>query len=111
VGIGNARRILTSEAAIEGEEALRIGLIDELVPDAEVMDAAVRKASELARLPQDAFSRMKQRLNSVSGSLAEELAREESDQTVCLLSDDFEEGYAAFREKRKPDFVRGGGGL
>jgi 2-(1,2-epoxy-1,2-dihydrophenyl)acetyl-CoA isomerase len=111
VGIGNARRILTSGAAIEGEEALRIGLIDELVPDAEVMDAAVRKASELARLPQDAFSRMKQRLNSVSGSLAEELAREESDQTVCLLSDDFEEGSAAFREKRKPDFVRAGGGL
>jgi enoyl-CoA hydratase/carnithine racemase len=111
VGIGNARRILTSEAGIEGEEALRIGLIDELVPDAEVMDAAVHKASELARLPQDAFSRMKQRLNSVSGSLAEEFAREESDQTVCLLSDDFEEGYAAFREKRKPDFVRGGGGL
>lgn len=111
VGIGNARRILTSGEAVEGEEALRIGLLDELVPDAMVMDAAVRKASELACLPQDAFSRMKQRLNNVSGSLAEELVREESDQTVCLLSDDFEEGYAAFREKRKPDFVRAGGGL
>lgn len=109
VGIANARRILTSAEAVQGEEALRIGLIDELVPDAEVMDAAIRKASELARLPQDAFSRMKQRLNSVSISLAEELSREESDQTVCLLSDDFEEGYAAFREKRKPDFVRAQG--
>lgn len=111
VGIAHARRILTSGQTVQGEEALRIGLIDELVPDAQVMDAAIRKASELAHLPQDAFSRMKQRLNHVSGSLAEELAREESDQTVCLLSDDFEEGYAAFREKRKPDFVRAGGSL
>lgn len=80
-----------------------------LVPDEHVMDTAVLKASELARLPQEAYSRMKLRLNEVSGSLAEELAREESDQAVCLLGGEFEEGYAAFSEKRSPDFVGQGG--
>ncbi len=109
VGIGAARRILTSGRTVEGEEAHRLGLLDLLVPDEEVMEAAVRQASDLARLPQEAFSRMKQRLNGVSGSLDEELAREETDQAVCLLGDDFEEGYAAFSEKRAPDFIGEGG--
>jgi 2-(1,2-epoxy-1,2-dihydrophenyl)acetyl-CoA isomerase len=109
VGIGPARRILTSGKTVDGEEAQRLGLLDVLVPDDQVMDTAVLKASELARLPQEAFSRMKLRLNKVSGSLAEELAREESDQAVCLLGNEFEEGHAAFSEKRSPDFVGQGG--
>jgi enoyl-CoA hydratase/carnithine racemase len=110
VGIGHARRILTSGETLGGDEAFRIGLLDELVPDDQVMDAAVRKASALASLPQEAYSRMKQRLNHASGSLAEELAREESDQAICLLGEDFQEGFAAFSEKRPPDFLRRGGG-
>lgn len=105
VGIGQARRILTSGETLGGEEALRIGLLDALVPDDQVMDVAVRKASELARLPQQAFSRMKRRLSDVSPSLEEELAREENDQAVCLLGEEFEEGFAAFAGKRAPDFL------
>jgi len=104
VGIGAARRMLSSGLPVGGEEAQRLGLLDALVPDDQVMAAAVRQASALADLPQEAFSRMKQRLNAVSGSLAEELAREESDQVVCLLGDEFQEGYAAFAQKRPPNF-------
>jgi 2-(1,2-epoxy-1,2-dihydrophenyl)acetyl-CoA isomerase len=106
IGVAQTRRILTSGQTVGGEEAYRIGLVDTMVPDDQVMDAALRKATELALLPQEAFARMKRRLHDVSGSLAEELAREESDQVVCLLSDEFEEGYAAFVEKRAPDFLR-----
>jgi 2-(1,2-epoxy-1,2-dihydrophenyl)acetyl-CoA isomerase len=105
VGIGHARRILASGDPVPGEEAKHIGLVDHLVADAEVMDTAVRRASELAALPSDAFARMKLRLNHISGSLAEELAREETDQVVCLTSDAFQEGFDAFRNKRSPDFI------
>jgi 2-(1,2-epoxy-1,2-dihydrophenyl)acetyl-CoA isomerase len=105
VGIGHARRILTGGNPVLGEEALRIGLVDSLVADDAVMDAAVRRAGELAALPVEAFARMKARLNAVSGSLDEELAREETDQAVCLRGDDFVEGYAAFRDKRAADFI------
>ncbi|HVZ44202.1 MAG TPA: enoyl-CoA hydratase/isomerase family protein [Ramlibacter sp.] len=105
VGIGNARRILASGEALGGEEACRIGLADQLVPDADVMRAAVDKAAELAALPLEAFARMKHRLNDVSASLAEELAREETDQAACLIGEEFAEGFAAFGAKRKPDFV------
>jgi 2-(1,2-epoxy-1,2-dihydrophenyl)acetyl-CoA isomerase len=106
VGIGPARRILCSGQAVGGEEAMRIGLADTLVPDAEVMDTAVAHAAALARLPSEAFARMKQRLSAPSATLAEELEREEADQAVCLLGADFQEGYAAFTGKREPDFTR-----
>ena len=48
---------------------------------------------------------MKQRLNHPSATLDDELAREETDQAVCLLGDDFREGYDAFRAKRAADFI------
>ena len=41
-------------------------------------------------------------------ALEEELEREENDQSELLLGEDFREGYAAFVDKRMPDFVRGG---
>lgn len=109
VGIGQARRILTRGEALGGEEAHRIGLIDTLVPDAQVMDEALRLASDMARLPQEAYARMRLRLNQPSATLAEELQREEADQAVCLLGDEFREGYAAYTGKREPDFIRPGG--
>lgn len=105
IGLVATRRVLTAGVAVTGPEALRIGLADTLVADAEVMAAAVKRASELALLPLDALARMKDRLNRVSGSLAEELSREENDQVVCLLSDDFREGYDAFMNKRTADFI------
>ena len=105
VGLAEARRVLTAGAAVTGSEALRIGLADALFADTDVMDAAVKKAAELAQLPMGAFARMKDRLNNVSGSLLEELAREEADQAVCLLGDEFVEGFDAYRTKRSADFV------
>ncbi|WP_048440318.1 enoyl-CoA hydratase/isomerase family protein [Caenimonas sp. SL110] len=105
VGIGVARRILTSGETVTGEEALRIGLADTLVADAQVMEEALVKAAALALLPGDAFARMKQRLNEPSASLAAELKREQDDQAVLLTGPDFREGFDAFTHKRVADFV------
>lgn len=106
VGIANARRLACSTEAVTGIEALRIGLVDELTPDADVMSAAISRAIKLASLPQAAYARMKERLNQPSVTLAEEMQREETDQTKLLCSEDFREGYAAFMEKRSPNFTR-----
>lgn len=105
VGLPVARRILTEGVPVSGNEAHRIGLADTLVADAQVMATAVAQAAELALLPREAFARMKARLNHPSTSLAEELAREENDQAVCLLGDDFVEGHDAYANKRVADFV------
>lgn len=105
VGLPAARRILCDGAPVNGTEAHRIGLADTLVPDARVMATAVAQAGELALLPREAFARMKARLNHPSASLDEELVREEGDQVVCLLGDDFVEGHDAYVNKRVADFV------
>ena len=105
VGLSAARRILTAGAPLGGAQALACGLADELAPGNGAMAAAIATAGEWAKLPSQAFARMKARLNHPSASLDAELAREETDQAVCLLSDEFAEGYAAFKEKRAADFI------
>ena len=106
VGLGVARRIFTAGVPVLGPEALRIGMADEMAHDATAMDAAIRKASELAALPADVFARTKLRLNEPSATLADELTRELNDQVICLQSAEFAEGFGAFRTKRAPDFTR-----
>ncbi|NWD66919.1 enoyl-CoA hydratase/isomerase family protein [Pseudomonas gingeri] len=106
VGLRVARQILSRGETISGTEAVRIGLADELSEHDDVMATAVACAQQMARLPQDAFARMKLRLNTPQANLSNELQREEDDQVALLLSDDFLEGYCAFQEKRVADFCR-----
>ena len=106
VGLPAARRLFLTDKSILARDAYEVGLLDELVTDDEVMPAAVRQAARLASLPRGAFARMKSRLNHRSSNLDEDLAQEEEDQASLLLSPDFREGYAAFIDKRVPDFVR-----
>jgi 2-(1,2-epoxy-1,2-dihydrophenyl)acetyl-CoA isomerase len=106
IGLTAARRLLLSSDPVPGARAYEIGLADELADDAEVMSAAVHRAALLGALPATAFTRLKRRLNLRSRTFEEELEREENDQSELLLGADFREGYAAFMDKRPPDFVR-----
>lgn len=104
IGLPMARRILTRLTPVDAPEAVRIGLVDALVADPDVMATAIAMAVELSQLPLGAFAKMKRRLNNAASSLEEELAREADDQVACLLGAEFREGYAAFKEKRPADF-------
>ncbi|MGE4321650.1 MAG: enoyl-CoA hydratase/isomerase family protein [Sphingobium sp.] len=105
VGIGRARRIIFESQTIKGEEAVQIGLADILADDAAVMDTALAKAAELARMPRGALALVKQRWATPPASFEEDLAREEADQVQLLRGEDFKEGFAAFTEKRGADFT------
>lgn len=49
VGVARAKEIMITGRQVPAEEALRIGLVDEVVPAAEVLDRALAKAAEVAR--------------------------------------------------------------
>jgi enoyl-CoA hydratase/carnithine racemase len=109
VGTATARRLFVSGKPVTGEEAFRIGLVDEYVDDGDVMAAAVSRARTLSALSPKALARMKQRLLVPAATLDEALALEALDQAEMLTGPDFREGYAAFTEKREPQFDGRGG--
>lgn len=106
VGIARARRIIFESQTIKGGEAVTIGLADFITDDDRVMELAVEKAAELARLPNGALGLVKQRWREPPRNFEEDLAREEADQVELLRGPDFKEGFAAFSEKRTADFLR-----
>ena len=102
-GVEAAARLFAAGGNVAAERAVTIGLADQLVDDARVMEAAIARAATLARLAPGAFARLKLRLRG-DAEAALGLDREARDQAACLVSPEFAEGYAAFREKRDPRF-------
>jgi enoyl-CoA hydratase len=92
---------------ISGPEALRIGLVNEIWPIAELFDRAHDLAVELASQPVLAVAGM---LRAVVGagekSLAEGIAEERRAVLATMGTPDQIEGIRAFLEKRKPRFNR-----
>lgn len=105
VGLPAARRLLTGGGPLDGAEAHRLGLADEVTADDAVMARAIERAAALAQLPRDALRRMNRRLEAPSATLAAELVREADDQARCLTGAEFAEGYGAFMNRRAADFT------
>ena len=106
IGWPLTQQLLAQSATIDGSRARDIGLADVLAPDDGVMQAALDKAIELSQLPQGAFADMKRLLMPSWTEFGVTLQAEEDAQARLLLGDDFIEGYAAMRDKRRADFVR-----
>ena len=80
------------------------GKPDLAIEDDAVMPRAIEESERLAALPQQAFARLKILLRQNSGTDPLNLAKEAEAQVACLTGPEFVEGYAAFKEKRSPDF-------
>jgi enoyl-CoA hydratase len=105
VGLGRAKEMILTGEPIDADEALRIGLVNRVVPRAK-LEAAVRELASkiLARGPV-ALRLAKAALNvSARVDLASGLEFEILAQTVLFGTKDREEGVRAFLEKRKPEF-------
>jgi 2-(1,2-epoxy-1,2-dihydrophenyl)acetyl-CoA isomerase len=101
IGSSVARRLLLTGARVEADEALRIGLIDELSLD--VLGTATKRAVCFALQPPHALALTKRMLNRAS-TLANVLDIEILSQSLSYLSPERAEGRQAFLEKREPRY-------
>ncbi len=105
VGLTKANELLMRGHFIPPEEALRIGLYNEVV-DAEQLPIRVEElAAELAAGPQLGLRMTKEMLNrELSMDLDSALEAEAQAQAICMNHPDFRESHAAWVEKRAPRF-------
>ena len=107
VGKGNALYILLSARLLGDQEALRIGLVNQVVPKDELESYTYQLAGEIASLAPLSHSVNKRTLDQVLAkpSLAD-LTPEEGDLPHFQFDTrDYREGYRAFLEKRSPIFI------
>ncbi len=105
VGSGRAMDILLNDSIINGEEAVRLGILSRLVGDDIVDNEAERLARTLAVGPTSAYRGIKSLLQaSESASLAQQLDAEAASISAAASSPAGREGVDAFVEKRRPDF-------
>lgn len=105
VGLGRAMQMSLLGDAVEAEEALRIGLVNRVVPDERLAEEAAALARRLAAMPTAAIGKTKHSLYaSFESDLETALEREAEGQTFCGYTQDHKEGVAAFFEKREARF-------
>ena len=105
IGLGRATDMLLRGTRVYAEEALRIGLVTQVVPDAELDQAAVKLAAELAEGPPLAYTSLKEGLRrGMESSLNAEWEFNLYAQAMLINSDDYTEATTAGKEKRRPKF-------
>jgi len=107
VGARKAAEIVLLGERFDAQEALRIGLVNRVVPAAERTHATTAWARAIAEGPATALSNAKRLLRgSAQRSLAEQLQAEADSFANCASSPDFAEGVAAFLARRTPNFTK-----
>ena len=102
---GIALELAYTGRPVAAEEAQRLGLANRVVPDGELAQATAELAQALAARPTRALGLTKRAVNhAAQGDLDAALDYEAYLQQVAAASADFQEGLAAFREKRQPQF-------
>jgi 2-(1,2-epoxy-1,2-dihydrophenyl)acetyl-CoA isomerase len=108
VGLAKALELCWTGDMIDAREALRIGLVDRILPHEDFTEEVKSLATGLASAPQASVRLAKQSLRAgLSRTLAQCLAAETEAQAECWISPDSAEGIRAFVEKRKPAFGAG----
>lgn len=107
VGRSRALRLLLTGATLTAEEAVRIGLVDEVVPTGEALHVALSLARQIAAQPAAAVRATKRALHhGTEMSRAEAAAFEAGCFATLWGSPDHREAVAALLEKRTPVFRR-----
>jgi enoyl-CoA hydratase len=105
VGTGRAYKMLYTGELIDAGEAWRIGLVDEVVPMAQLRTRVMALAGIIAEKSPIALRLIKEGVRaSLRSSLDDGLRQETTLFGVAFASEDKQEGVAAFLDKRKANF-------
>ncbi|MBV8246097.1 MAG: enoyl-CoA hydratase/isomerase family protein [Candidatus Eremiobacteraeota bacterium] len=105
LGRGMAMYLCLTGETIDAAEALRIGLVQKVVPQSELMNEALRIAKSIAGKAPLAIEACKRAIDEgANASLPEALALEALNFGTLVDTEDFREGTGAFLEKRKPNW-------
>lgn len=105
VGLAKAKELMFLGDDLLAEDALKIGLINRVVPGDRLMEEAMALAQRLARGPTRAIGMMKKLLNrSFELDIQTVLEFEAAFQGLLISTEDVGEGIKSFIEKREPEF-------
>ena len=106
VGAGRAADLLYSSRVVLAEEARSMGLINEVYPADELLEATMTYARTMAAecAPSSLHAMKRQLWGDLLGSLEESWHGAVDSMTTMITGGDFKEGLAAFQAKRPPEF-------
>ena len=107
IGHAHALDLLLSARIIDAQEALRMGLVNQVFPQDQLMDSVYAYAKELATSVSPRSMRVikEQVYNALFQTLGEAFESAEQEMIQSLQCEDFKEGVAHFLEKRAPAFT------
>jgi enoyl-CoA hydratase len=105
INSGRAMEYILTANMIDSDEAFRIGLINKVYPQDELLDKAIEMGKTIAGKGQQAIRLAMKAVTAVDEmSLKEGQNLEASLFALCCGTEDFKEGTSAFLQKRKPEF-------
>ena len=105
IGMQKATALMMLADKVMAADAEKMGMIYKVCADESLMEETLKVAKKLASLPTIGLGLTKRALNkSMINDLTAQLALEDELQTAAGKTYDYNEGVAAFLEKRRPNF-------